>query len=180
MTKSLTGLSSKLYIKVIVIVVALLMVFAVQATLITGAPSGSKHSVDSAMVVTTPTPASDTLPADEGNNGGVTMVGNTTGGDPVHGEKLFKTFNPKAGIACVSCHLVNKDDRLVGPGLKTVGARAGTRVAGLTAAQYIRQSIVEPTAYVVDGYQPIMPKTFGKAFTEAELNDLVAYLLTLK
>ncbi|MFN8417889.1 MAG: hypothetical protein U0528_01370 [Anaerolineae bacterium] len=29
-------------------------------------------------------------------------------------------------------------------------------------AQYIRQSIVDPTAYVVDGYQPIMPKTLAK------------------
>ncbi|MBX3063766.1 MAG: c-type cytochrome [Anaerolineae bacterium] len=179
MGKVAADLTSQISVKVSAIVVALLLVFAVQAALVTGAPAGNERHTDAA-IVNTPTPPADTLPPDEVNNGGVTAVGNSTSGDPVHGAQLFKTFNPKAGIACASCHMVNKDDRLVGPGLMTIGTRAGTRVAGLTAAQYIRQSIVDPTAYVVDGYQPIMPKTFGKAFSDLELNDLVAYLLTLK
>jgi hypothetical protein len=39
---------------------------------------------------------------------------------------------------------------------------------------------VKPSAYVVDGYPDIMPKNWGTVFTEDQLNDLMAYLLTLQ
>ncbi len=100
-------------------------------------------------------------------------------GDPVEGEHLFHTFQPEAGMACTTCHRTDSDERLVGPGLKTVGIRAQTRVPGMSASQYIHTSIVNPSAYVVDGFPDIMPKNWGKVFTEAQLDDLVAYLVSL-
>ena len=54
-----------------------------------------------------------------------------------------------------------------------------------TAAEYIRESIVEPNAYIVPGAayraadgQSVMPKDFGSTLSGAQIDDIVAYLLT--
>ena len=43
---------------------------------------------------------------------------------------------------------------------------------------YIRESIITPTAKVVEGYRPIMP-TFRGQLTEEQIIDLIAYIKTL-
>ncbi len=100
-------------------------------------------------------------------------------GDPAMGQQLFTTFQPKVGTTCTACHRVDSDDRLVGPGLLHVAERAATRMTGVSAADYLHTSIVDPSAYVVDGYPDIMPKNWSAAFDESQLNDLVAYLMSL-
>jgi uncharacterized cupredoxin-like copper-binding protein len=56
--------------------------------------------------------------------------------------------------------------------------RAATREQGQTAQQYIRQSIVDPSAYIVEGFQDnIMPKDFSQKFSGQQLNALVAYIM---
>ncbi|MFN8417888.1 MAG: hypothetical protein U0528_01365 [Anaerolineae bacterium] len=56
MGKVAVELTSQLYVKVSAIVVALLLVFAVQAALVTGAPAGNERYTDAA-IVNTPTPS---------------------------------------------------------------------------------------------------------------------------
>ena len=53
---------------------------------------------------------------------------------------------------------------------------AVTRVEGLSADEYLHQSIVDPSAYVVEGYDDIMPKDFGQKFSEQDLADLVTFI----
>ncbi len=100
--------------------------------------------------------------------------------DAANGKQLFNAFQPTAGIACATCHRVDSEERLVGPGLLNVGIRATTRVKGQSAVVYLHDSIVNPSVYVVEGYADIMPKTWGKVFTEAQIDDIISYLLTLK
>jgi mono/diheme cytochrome c family protein len=100
-------------------------------------------------------------------------------GDPAEGERLFRAFQPAAGIACSTCHRTDTDDRLIGPGLLNVGIRAQSRQEGQSAADYVHESIVDPGAYVVAGYTDLMPKNWGQVFTEGQLNDIIAYLLSL-
>jgi cytochrome c len=70
---------------------------------------------------------------------------------------------------------------IVGPSLADIGLRARTRVEGLTAEEYLHQSIVEPDAYVVEGFDPgIMYQDFEDALTDEQLYDLEAFLLTLE
>jgi len=46
--------------------------------------------------------------------------------------------------------------------------------------EYFRTSILDPSAFVVPGFPDnLMPKTYEDVFTEDEINDLIAYLLTL-
>lgn len=96
-------------------------------------------------------------------------------GDAEAGEALFTSASP---APCSTCHETSSD-RLVGPGLAGVGERAATRVQGLTADEYIRQSIREPTAFTVEGFpEGAMPAFTG--LTDQQVNDLIAYLKTLE
>lgn len=97
-------------------------------------------------------------------------------GDPTRGQALFQG----AG-ACSACHDVANGVTIVGPSLKGVASRAGSREPGKSAADYLHESIVSPNAFIVPGFQPnIMPQTFTQTLSTQQINDLVAYLLTLK
>lgn len=119
----------------------------------------------------------DAAGADGGDAAGdASLVGN-----PANGEVLYNQLYPEAGFACVSCHYPDQETRLVGPGLLNIGTRAATRVEGESAVEYIHNAIVNPGAYVVDGYPDLlMPQIYAELFNEDEINDLVAYLLTFE
>lgn len=95
--------------------------------------------------------------------------------DPVaaEGETLFKQN-------CASCHSVNGNTIIVGPSLAGVASRAGSRIEGLSAAEYIQLSILRPGEYVVEGFPDLMPTTFGTNLSGEELDAIIAYLLTLE
>ncbi len=57
---------------------------------------------------------------------------------------------------CALCHTIGaKGDRC--PDLAGIGSRAGTQIEGMSSQEYLAQSLYQPAAYVVDGYQPTMP-----------------------
>jgi len=91
-------------------------------------------------------------------------------GSDVDGETVFATN-------CSGCHSATADAG-TGPGLAGVGDRAGSRVDGLSADEYIEQSLRDPGAYVVDGFSPIMPNWSGLG--DESIDALVTYLKTLK
>jgi nitric oxide reductase subunit C len=109
--------------------------------------------------------------------------------DPVAlGEALFRRSPP----ACFSCHSIQQGVNLVGPslaGLATRGARIVAapdyKGAARTPEDYIRESIVNPGAYLVPGVtfsaggQSIMPP-YGSVLTPEEIDQLVAYLATFR
>jgi nitric oxide reductase subunit C len=105
------------------------------------------------------------------------------------GERLFHTAAP----ACVSCHSVTAGVNMVGPSLAGVGQRGAQVVASAAykgkakdAAGYIRESILEPSAYVVPGAMysangvSFMPTTYAQSLSPEQLDQLAAYLASLK
>jgi cytochrome c oxidase subunit 2 len=90
------------------------------------------------------------------------------------GEELF------TALACVTCH--RTDSQLRGPQLaglfgKPVQlAHGGTTVAN---EDYLRESILNPAAKIVAGYQPLMP-TFKGQIGEDDLLQLISYIKTLQ
>jgi ferredoxin/mono/diheme cytochrome c family protein len=103
------------------------------------------------------------------------------GGDPAAGRRLFNETRGGAGVGCRICHSLQPDVKLVGPSLAGIGARAPTRVPGLSAEDYLRQALLEPDAYVVEGYRPgQMPPDYLTRLNRDQIEDIVAYLLTLE
>ncbi|MEW5938421.1 MAG: cytochrome b N-terminal domain-containing protein [Chloroflexota bacterium] len=103
------------------------------------------------------------------------------GGDPLEGERIFFEASTGTNAGCRICHSLDPDVVIVGPSLAGVATRAETRVPGLTAEQYLRQSILEPNAFVVPGFPAgQMLQNFGKILAPEQIDNLVAFLLTLK
>jgi hypothetical protein len=105
----------------------------------------------------------------------------SVGGDPLAGEQLYYEMSMGTNAACRICHSLTLDEVLVGPSLAGVATRAETRVPGLSAEEYLRQSILDPNAFVVSGFpQGQMVTNLGQVLTPEQVDDLVAFLLTLK
>ena len=89
-------------------------------------------------------------------------------GDAKAGQNLF--------ISCGACHSTG-DNKVVGPGLAGVYGRAGSRTA-LSADAYIEESLREPSAFIVDGFDPLMPPF--DYFSDEDVQNVIAYLKTLE
>ncbi|MGE5230371.1 MAG: c-type cytochrome [Deltaproteobacteria bacterium] len=110
--------------------------------------------------------------------------------DPVAlGQALFGRAPP----GCFACHSTAAGISLVGPSLAGIAARAAERItapdyhgSAKDAAGYIRESIEHPNAYLVPGPsyasngQSLMPGDFAQTLKPDQIDDLVAYLMTLK
>jgi len=82
---------------------------------------------------------------------------------------------------CFTCHTIGKSGALRFPDLEGVDVRAKTRVAGLSDVEYFAQSIYEPSAFIVPGFNPGMP-VINKppiGLTDQEILCVIAYLQTL-
>ncbi len=102
-------------------------------------------------------------------------------GDAGAGKKIFEQTLIGTQAGCITCHSLEPGVTMVGPSLATIGTDAGSRVAGMSAEEYIRQSILEPDAYIVEGFSAgVMPIALADELTDQQVNDLVVYLLTLK
>jgi mono/diheme cytochrome c family protein len=148
---------------------------------VTNTPAPTNTSVPATATPTTEPPTATPVPPTEAPTEEVAAAADAPEGDAANGKVLFETFRNEVSFACATCHHVDSEDRLIGPGLLNVSTRAETRVEGETAQEYIHQSIVEPSAFVVPDYPDgLMPQIYGEIFTEDEINDIVAYLFTLK
>jgi cytochrome c oxidase subunit II len=101
------------------------------------------------------------------------MNGGSTGPLSATGEKVF------AELGCVTCHRTDSHGR--GPNLEGVFGNQVLLEGGRTVTadeNYIRESILDPGAKIVNGYKPVMP-TFQGLVSEEQLNALVAYVKSL-
>ena len=104
-------------------------------------------------------------------------------GNVANGEKLFNqtTIGSNSAPGCITCHSLEPGVVLVGPSHSDIAIRAETAVPGMSAEEYIRQSILEPNAHITEGYaEGVMYQNFGEELTNSQINDLVAFMLTLK
>jgi cytochrome c2 len=109
-------------------------------------------------------------------------------GDAERGLTVFTTAH-NAAPACANCHHIDAADasRLVGPNLAGIGERAAAYAAAgtidgvnISSAQgYLYDSIAQPGAFVVPDYPNVMYPHYARWLSGEEIDDLVAYLLTL-
>ena len=110
--------------------------------------------------------------------------------DPVElGRAVFNATPP----GCAACHSIAPGVNIVGPTLAGIATTAAARVLApdyhgraTDAAGYIRESIVDPNAYVLigptysAGGRSLMPGDLAQTLKPEQVDHLVAYLLTLK
>ncbi len=105
------------------------------------------------------------------------------------GERVFRSATP----ACNACHSIAPGVNMAGPSLAGLAARATQTIASADykgkakdAQAYIRESITEPSAHLVAGAMysasgiSFMPNTYAKSLTPEQVEQLAAYLVTLK
>jgi cytochrome c oxidase subunit II len=93
------------------------------------------------------------------------------GGGGASGAGLFQSNG------CGSCHMFKPANSTgkIGPDLDNLAADA--QKAGKPLDPYVKESIVDPDAYIVPGYQKgVMPTTFGQSLSPAQVDALVKYL----
>lgn len=91
------------------------------------------------------------------------------------GKTVFETKG------CASCHSVDGSKKL-GPTMKGIFGQKVLLSDGSELVRdenYIRESIEQPQAKLVRGYNPVMP-TFQGLINETEMNALIAYIKSLK
>lgn len=89
------------------------------------------------------------------------------------GEKVFVAH-------CGACHSPNPGTVIVGPSLAGMATTGATRVDGLDARAYVYNAILQPSDYLVSGFDDLMPKDLAKKLTGEELDSVVAYVLSLE
>lgn len=87
------------------------------------------------------------------------------------GSEVFES--PEAG--CLACHAIGREG-LRAPDLAGIGARAANRVSGLTAEEYLYEAITDPCAFVVEGYDCIMPQTMLQTLGPGKVTAMIAFL----
>lgn len=84
---------------------------------------------------------------------------------------------------CVTCHKVPgiAEGGDMGPDLTKLAKAAGSRKSGMSGEMYIIESISNPNAFVVKGFEPdMMPSDLGNSITMSEMNLIVNALLGKK
>ncbi len=102
-------------------------------------------------------------------------------GEPEAGRVIWERGIIGANPGCTTCHSLDAGVTMVGPSLAGIATTAAERVDGMGAEEYIRQSMLEPDAYVVEGFVTgTMPGGWEQSLSEQDMNNLVAFLMTLK
>jgi mono/diheme cytochrome c family protein len=105
-------------------------------------------------------------------------------GDPERGRQIWEDGGDVLeGGGCSGCHSLDGSERtkpavLTAPSWQGISGSAGDRVPGLSGEQYLRESIVDPAAYIVEGYSDYMLKGYRFLLSEEDIDNLVVFLLT--
>ncbi|MFN8529433.1 MAG: c-type cytochrome [Anaerolineae bacterium] len=93
------------------------------------------------------------------------------GADPARGAQLIEQYG------CVACHRAGAANNIA-PAFVGIAERAPTRRPPMPASSYLYESITNPSAFVVEGFNNVMIPNFRERLSDRELGDIIAYLLT--
>ena len=88
------------------------------------------------------------------------------------GEQIF------TAAGCGGCHTFAPagSNGTIGPNLNDLKAAAAKYAKGQTPEEYVRQSILDPGAFIVPGFSNAMPSFKGR-LTDKQIQTVIDYLL---
>ena len=88
------------------------------------------------------------------------------------GDQIF------TAAGCAGCHTFGPagSNGTIGPSLDELKTQAGNIEPGKSAEEYVKESIEDPSAFIVKGYSNVMPQFKGK-LTDQQIQALVQYIL---
>jgi cytochrome c551/c552 len=131
---------------------------------------GKPSSVRTVTIASPSTPAGTT-----GTSTAPTTTSGGTSGSVAAGKTVFSSSS------CATCHTFApaKATGTIGPNLDKAPAADAKADHNMALAAFIKQSIVDPNAYIAKGFtKGIMPSTFGSSLSSKQLSDLVAFILS--
>ena len=136
-----------------------------------------------ALLLSSPASAADLIKYQINNDAIATSLTGKAG-DPVNGKKL--ATNRKKGN-CLACHSMPIPEQAfhgnIGPDLKGISSRysEGELRLRIVNPKVLNSETIMPAFYKADGFNRVMKKFVGKTIiTAQEVEDIVAYLMTLK
>jgi hypothetical protein len=162
---------------------------ATAATTATAVVTAATAVTESAAVTTTPAVTTTTAPT---TTNAVTATEATTATSDTAAVAAVPELAAVEPIvikaACIGCHVIPGIPAAVGqvgPDLSNIGVDGATRIPGYTAEQYIRESLLNPNAFIAPECPagPCLPnlmvQNLGDTLTAEEIDTLVAYLASL-
>ena len=128
-------------------------------------------------------PERETAPELAGPPVGTDITQTLPEGNTANGEALATSKG------CTGCHVATNTGPAWLPtaGQPGIGDRAATRFTqpdytgqATTASEYILESIVNPNAFLVEGFQAVMPANYAQTLTAQDAADLITYMLSIK
>jgi len=111
--------------------------------------------------------------------GGLTLDTPLPVGNAQTGQALFSS------LGCAACHSLKPEEKIVGPSLSGIGKTALTRIKApdyrgkaTVAETYIKESILDPSAYIVPGFPDAMLKDYALKLNAQQLADSITFLQT--
>jgi mono/diheme cytochrome c family protein len=89
------------------------------------------------------------------------------------GDQIF------TAAGCAGCHTFGPagSNGTIGPSLDELKTQAGNIEPGKSAEEYVRESIEDPKAFIVQGYSANVMPVFKGKLTDEQINALVDYLM---
>ena len=110
---------------------------------------------------------------------GLTLDTPLPAGNATSGQALF------TAQGCNACHSLKPEEKIVGPSLSGLGKTSLTRFKAQdykgkasSAEMYIKESILNSSAYLVPGYPDAMLKDYPQKLNAQQLADIIAFLQT--
>ena len=160
--------------------------FLASTTLTGDTPAHPEGAVD--VMVTTPDGRSATLSDGYTYTTEVPLGCDPAKGPVEYGKCLFLNVPDSVGpqsLWCSQCHQIEGISAgQIGPDQTHIGTDAATRKPGMSAEDYIRESIVDPEVFVAEGVDRatpgLMTSDITEGLTDEEVDALVAFLLTVE
>ena len=136
---------------------------------------GGKPSSVRTVTVASSSPSTTSATSTSATTTSATTTSTGGGGNAAAGKTIF------ASNGCATCHTFQPAGATgsIGPNLDSAPTADAKADNNMALAAFVKESIVNPDAYIAKGFKKgLMPTTFGNSIKGADLNNLVAFIVS--